>query len=176
LFYYIICYCCWFSFMFVLLPCSIRKSRVIKFWGFFMYLLFLGIVRNNTMKLDDALTQIGKLCSGKNWVVWCCMLFLASYRGRSTETGSLTSRILCKVQRLNSKLELFHSLFIFIVPNLGAPFRLKRNQDWKKTKRRWEKVLVWAMAFCASAGVLFFGLFSSLFLTSSAFHCFKGES
>lgn len=32
-----------------------KKSRVIKFWGFFMYLLFLGIVQNNTMKLDNAL-------------------------------------------------------------------------------------------------------------------------
>lgn len=44
-----------------------KKSRVIKFWGFFMYLLFLGIVQNNTMKLDNALSQIGKLCSGKNF-------------------------------------------------------------------------------------------------------------
>lgn len=43
-----------------------KKSRVIKFWGFFMYLLFLGIVQNNTMKLDNALTQIGKLFFGKN--------------------------------------------------------------------------------------------------------------
>lgn len=43
-----------------------KKSRVIKFWGFFMYLLFLGIVQNNKMKLDNALTQIGKLCFGKN--------------------------------------------------------------------------------------------------------------
>lgn len=43
-----------------------KKSRVIKFWGFFMYLLFLGIVQNDTMKLDNALTQIGKLCVGKN--------------------------------------------------------------------------------------------------------------
>lgn len=29
-----------------------------------MYLLFLGIVENNTMKLDNALTQVGKLCFG----------------------------------------------------------------------------------------------------------------
>lgn len=43
-----------------------KKSRVIKFWGFFMYLLFLGIVQNNTMKLDNALTRVGKLCFGKN--------------------------------------------------------------------------------------------------------------
>lgn len=58
--------CC--SFVFVLLPCSTqKKSRVIKFWGFFMYLLFLGIVQNNTMKLDNALTQVGKLCFGKNF-------------------------------------------------------------------------------------------------------------
>lgn len=63
--------------------------------GFFMYLLFLGIVQNNAMKLDDALTQIGKLCSGKNSSDTMCF-FLASYRGRSTETGSLAFRILCK--------------------------------------------------------------------------------
>lgn len=89
--------CC--SFMFVLLPCSNKKkSRVIKFWGFFMYLLFLGIVQNNAMKLDSALTRIGKLCfREKTNIEWHDMLlFLASYRGRSTDTGSLTFRILCK--------------------------------------------------------------------------------
>lgn len=69
MFCYIVCYAVGFSYMFVLLPCSTqkkKKSRVIKFWGFFMYLLFLGIVQNYTMKLDNALTQIGKLCFGKN--------------------------------------------------------------------------------------------------------------
>lgn len=32
--------------------------------GFFMYLLFLGIVQNYSMKLDNALIQKGKLCFG----------------------------------------------------------------------------------------------------------------
>lgn len=53
--------------MFVLLPCFYTKKSRVKFWGFFMYLLFLGIVQNDTMKLDNALTQIGKLrFGGKN--------------------------------------------------------------------------------------------------------------
>lgn len=53
-----------FVFILCLFYCHVhtKKSRVIKFWGFFMYLLFLGIVQNNTMKLDNALTPIGKLC------------------------------------------------------------------------------------------------------------------
>lgn len=85
-----------FVFTLCLFYCHVHtKSRVIKFWGFFMYLLFLGIVQNNTMKLDNALTQIGKLCFWETFE-WCDMLFLTSYRGRSTETGSLTFRILCK--------------------------------------------------------------------------------
>lgn len=47
------------------------------------------------MKLDNALTQIGKLCLGKNLSDDDICFFLASYRGRSTETGSLAFRILC---------------------------------------------------------------------------------
>lgn len=62
--------------------------------GFFMYLLFLGIAQTNAMKLDNALFQKGKLCFGK--ILWCDVLFLASYRRAFTETGSLTFRILCK--------------------------------------------------------------------------------
>lgn len=63
------CYIC-YAVLLCLFYCHVlhkKKSRVIKFWGFFMYLLFLGIVQNNTMKLDNALTQIGKLCFGKNF-------------------------------------------------------------------------------------------------------------
>lgn len=48
------------------------------------------------MKLDNALTQIGKLFFGKNLSDVIMLFFLASYRGRSTETGSLAFRILCK--------------------------------------------------------------------------------
>lgn len=64
LFCYIICYAV--DFLLCLFYCHVlyKKSRVSKFWGFFMYLLFLGIVQNNTMKLDNARTQIGKLCFG----------------------------------------------------------------------------------------------------------------
>lgn len=48
--------------------------------GFFMYLLFLGIVQTNTTKLDDALTQKGKLCfSGET--ERRDAFFLTSYRG-----------------------------------------------------------------------------------------------
>lgn len=68
MFCYIVCYAV--GFLLCLFYCHVlykkKKSRVIKFWGFFMYLLFLGIVQNDTMKLDNALTQIGKLCVGKN--------------------------------------------------------------------------------------------------------------
>lgn len=58
----------------------------------------------------------------------------------------------------------------FIVPNLGTPFRLKKNRDRPSPR----VVIVGALR--ASAGLSFLGLFRSLFLTSSAFHCFKGES
>lgn len=65
-----------------------KKSRVIKFWGFFMYLLFLGIVQNNTMKLDNALTQIGKLFLGKNLSDVIC--FFPSFLPRAFNWNGIT--------------------------------------------------------------------------------------
>lgn len=88
-----------------------KKSRVIKFWGFFMYLLFLGIVQNNTMKLDNALIQIGKLCFGKNWVMWYTF---PSFLPRAFHWNGITDfQNSLQVRQLNSKLELFHSLFVY---------------------------------------------------------------
>lgn len=59
-------------------------------------------------------------------IKWCDVLFLASYRGRSTEMGSLTFRILCKCEDLNSKLELFHSLFVLLCQILVHRLRWTR--------------------------------------------------
>lgn len=62
------------------------------------------------------------------------------------------------------------------MPNLGTPFRFEKNQDSERRQTVTEEDVVGAMALRPSARVVFFGLFSSSFLTSSAFHCFKGES
>lgn len=129
MFCYIICSCC---FMFVLLPCSThthkkKKSRVIKFWGFFMYLLFLGIVQNYKMKLDNALIKEGKLYFGKNLNGMMCFFFFPSFLLRAFHwnwiTGSQNS-----LQRATIKFQIGIVSFSlhFIVPNLGTPFRSKR--------------------------------------------------
>ncbi len=122
--------CCWFSFMFVLLPCSIqKKSRVIKFWGFFMYLLFLGIVQNNTMKLDDALTQIGKLFLGKilsDVICFSQLLTEGVQLKRDHWLSEFSASATIKIPNWNCFI-----LSSFIVPNLGTPFRLKRIETRK---------------------------------------------
>lgn len=66
----IVCYAVGFSYVCSTAMFYTKKSRVIKFWGFFMYLLFLGIVQTNTMKLDNALHQAGKLCFGEKKIEW----------------------------------------------------------------------------------------------------------
>lgn len=110
LFCYIVCYAVGFLYV-----CSTAmfytKIQGDQILGFFMYLLFLGIVQNNTMKLDDALTQIGKLCFGKFWVIWC---FFPNFLPRAFHWNGITGlQNSLQVQELNSKLELFHSLFVY---------------------------------------------------------------
>lgn len=58
------------------------------------------------------------------------MLFLASYRGRSTETGSLTSRILCKSAFIKIPNWNCSILSLFIVPDPGTSFGLERIEAW----------------------------------------------
>ena len=56
------------------------------------------------------------------------------------------------------------------MPNLGTPFRLKKKSRLgNKTSRHWGRFSSGSWRSDASAGVLFFGLFSSSFPTSSAF-------
>lgn len=68
------------------------------------------------------------------------------------------------------------------MPNLGAPFRVEKNRKEDKPSLRQKARCRGAVALPAGAGgfhfffYYYFGLFSSSFLTSSAFHCFKGES
>lgn len=70
----------WFDFIYVLLPCSKQNPGWVSS-GVLMYLLFLGIVQNNTKKLDNALIH-------KVRCVWGCIFsdirmwfFPASYPG-----------------------------------------------------------------------------------------------
>lgn len=91
-----------------------KKSRVIKFWGFFMYLLFLGIVRKNyTVKLDDALTGVGKLCFRETFLRARCAF--PSFLPRAFHWNGITGHqnSLQRAKKWNSKLELFHSLFVY---------------------------------------------------------------
>ena len=100
------------------------------------------------------------------------MLFLTSYRGRSTETGSLTLRILCKSAKIK-----FQIGIVSFSLRLSCQILVHRL-GWKESRLGGDKLIKvkLAMALQASAGGFGFGLFSSLFLTSSAFHRFKGES
>lgn len=75
-------------------------------------LLFLGIVDIYTMKLDDALSPDGKWSSGEIVNGGICFFIVPSFLPRAFHWGGVTDlRHSLQRQTLNSKLELFHSLF-----------------------------------------------------------------
>lgn len=141
---------------------STKKSRVIKFWGFFMYLLFLGIAQTNETWQRSVSKKVSCALGNLLWRDTCFLCFLP--KGRSIENGIAGLQNSLQMRKFkDSKLELFILSLFYIVPNLGTP-SLGRDFLRKTTNRR----RCWAVSAV-------FGLFSSLFLTSSAFHCFKGE-
>lgn len=167
--------CC--SLMFVLLPCSTHKKKN-PGWSnsgvFFMYLLFLGIVQNNTITLDDALTQRGKLCFWEKFkVVWHAFpSFLPRAfklkRDHWLSEFSASATIKFQIGIVSFSLRLSCQILVHRLDLKELRLRIKTSRHWGgrspgrgcPRKRR----------------DFVFGFFRSLFLTSSAFHCFKGES
>lgn len=82
---------------------------------------------------------------------WYGMLFLTSYRGRSTETRSLTLRILCKSAKIK-----FQIGIVSFSLRLSCQILVHRV-DWKESRLGGDKLIKvkLAMALQASAGVLF---------------------
>lgn len=87
------------------------------------------------MKLDNALTQKRK----KKGKLYFWEIFEDAFpnflpRAFLTETRSLAYRILCKC---NNKIPNWNCfiLSLFIVPNLGTPFRSKRIETLKEKKK-----------------------------------------
>lgn len=113
---------------------STKKSRVIKFWGFFMYLLFLGIAQTNETWRRSVSKKVSCALGNLLWCDTCFLCFLP--KGRSIEDGitdlqnSLQKRKL-KIPNWNC---FILSLF-YIVPNLGTP-SLGRDFLRKATSRR----------------------------------------
>lgn len=88
-----------------------KKSRVIKFWGFFMYLLFLGIAQTNETWQRSVSKKVSSALGNLLWRDACFLCFLP--KGRSIENGITDPQNSLQMRKFkDSKLELFHSLFV----------------------------------------------------------------
>lgn len=113
---------------------STKKSRVIKFWGFFMYLLFLGIAQTNETWQRSVSKKVSCALGNLLWCDSCFLRFLP--KGRSIEngiTGLQNSLQMWKLKIPNWNCFIL-SLF-YIVPNVGTP-SLGRDFLRKTTSRR----------------------------------------
>lgn len=88
-----------------------KKSRVIKFWGFFMYLLFLGIAQTNETWQRSVSKKVSYALGNLLWRDTRFLCFLP--KGRSIEDGITGLQNSLQMRKFkDSKLELFHSLFV----------------------------------------------------------------
>lgn len=155
--------------------------------GFFHVFIIPRNSSNNSMKLDNALTQRGELGFFVRGAVGgkfkrCNTIRFPHGRRHHHHRRLLTEGVQPKRDhwplefsaRATIKFQIGIASFSlrFIVPNPGTPFRLERIE----TSRHWGGRSSSGRPPPGRRGVLFFGVcFQSLFLTSSAFHCFQGR-
>ena len=162
--------------MFVLLWSLIEKVQGDQILGFFVYLLFLGIVRKIALKLDNALdSKEGELCLRKKKLWQKHAFFPASYRRAFHWTWITDQQNSLQVHRLKFQIGIVPFSLCLSCQIMVHRLGWAESRIWKGTFFVIGKGLVSTTALARDV-IRFSDLFSFLFPTSSAFHCFKGES
>ena len=163
--------------MFVLLWSLIEKVQGDQILGFFVYLLFLGIVRKNCAETWQ------RSWFKRRWVVfkekktvWQKHAFFpASYRRAFHWTWITDQQNSLQVHRLKFQIGIVPFSLCLSCQIMVHRLGWAESRIWKGTFFVIGKGLVSTTALARDV-IRFSDLFSFLFPTSSAFHCFKGES